>query len=469
MNPDEILRIVDQIHLDRYIDKETVFIGIEQALAVAARKHGNETAKIVVHIDRQTGEISAFRDDIPVSPEEISGRIGAQTAKQVIIQKMREAEQDRTYNSYIEQLNELVTGIVHRNDGATTTVELDGVEAILPRAEKIPGESFRPGDRVRAVIVEVKKSGTKVKVILSRSRPVFLQRLFEQEVPEIKDGVIEIKEISREAGFRSKVAVACSDPRIDSVGACIGMRRSRIRNITEELGNERIDVVGWDEELVDFIPRALAPAVVDEVILCSMLGRAIVLVQRDQRSLAIGKRGQNVRLASRLCGWDIEIMTRDEVDNLLSQAVENFLKVKGVSPELAESLVGAGFFSFDDFSIIEPSDLKAMGNLTDDEVDAILAQVEEFVIQEEEKQQNQQDQEDDTDLTDRQVADTSAGQPDTVKSSPAAEVQPEKKIADSATNELVKQDVSDQDPSTASTDDKAAESDSSATTDVETK
>ncbi|MDD3587651.1 MAG: transcription termination factor NusA, partial [Thermoguttaceae bacterium] len=458
MNPDEILRIVDQIHLDRYIDKEIVFVGIEQALAVAARKHGNETAKIVVHIDRQTGEISAFRDDIPVSPEEISGRIGAQTAKQVIIQKMREAEQDMTYNSYVKQLDQLVGGIVHRNDGATTTVELDGVEAILPRTEKIPGDSFHPGERVGAVIVEVKKSGTKVKVILSRTRPLFLQRLFEQEVPEIAEGVIEIKGIAREAGHRSKVAVACSDPRIDSVGACIGMRRSRIRNITDELGGERIDVVGWDSNLLVFIPRSLAPAVIDEVILSSMLGRAIVLVQRDQRSLAIGKRGQNVRLASKLCGWDIEIMTRDELDDLLAKAMDDFLKVDGVTSELADRLVGAGFFSFDDFSIIEPLDLKAMGNLTDDQVDAMLAQVDEFVKQEEESQQNQSELDNDTDLTDRQITETSAeasvGRPSSVECTPVAEVQPEQKNANSATNELVKQDVSDQDPSTASTDDK---------------
>lgn len=456
MNPDEILRIVDQIHLERNIDKEIVFFGIEQALAVAARKQGNESSKIVVFIDRQTGEISAFRDDIPVSPEEISGRIGAQTAKQIIIQKIREGEQTAIFNEYLRQQDELVSGIVHRNDGGATLVTLDKVEAILPRTEKIPGDMFHPGERINAVVVEVKRNGMRVKVILSRTRPVFLQRLFEQEVPEIAEGVIEIKGIAREAGHRSKVAVYSSDPRIDCVGACIGLRRGRIRNISEELGNERIDVVGWENDLLNFIPKSLAPAVVDEVILCSMLGRAIVLVQKDQRSLAIGKRGQNVRLASKLCGWDIEIMTRDELDELLSKAVEDFLKVEGVSPDLADQLVGAGFFSFDDFSIIEPADLKALGNLTDDEVDRILAQVDEFAEEEEDKQ-NSRDKE--LEEAGAQVNETSPESPVTLNPEPAMEVSPENKIADVAQNELAKQDVSDHDPTTTSTDSKAAETD----------
>lgn len=377
MNPDEILRIVDQIHLDRKIDKEIVFHGIEQALIIAARKHSGEDSNVVVHIDRLSGEISAYRDNIPLTTNEIAERIGAQTAKQVMIQKIREAERDALYNDYQLLINQLVNGSVHRNEAnGACTITLSNTEGILPRSEKIPGESYRNGERIQAIVVDVKKSGTKLKVILSRSRPAFVERLLEQEVPEIQEGVIQIKGISREAGHRSKVAVACDDPRIDSVGACIGIRRSRIRNITDELNNERIDVVSWSSDMLTFIPQALQPANVDEVILCSLLGRAIVLVQKDQRSLAIGRKGQNVRLASRLCDWDIEIMTRDELDEMLTKAFDDFVAIKGISTELADRLVGEGFFTYDDLSIIEPSDLMEMGDLSEEEADEIVEEAE---------------------------------------------------------------------------------------------
>lgn len=383
MNPDEVLRIVDQIHLDRKIDKEIVFIGIEQALMVAARKHAGEEANIVVHIDRQTGEIAAFRDNVPMPPTEIAERIGAQTAKQVMIQKIREAERDAIYDVYMEQMDQMVSGVVHRNEGALTIVTLPNVEAILPRSEKIPGENCHVGDRIYAMVVDVKKSGTKVKVILSRIRPVLVQALFEQEIPEISEGIIEIKGISREPGHRSKIAVSCSDPRIDTVGACVGVRGARIRNVVDELAGERIDVVPWSSDMLVFIPRALQPAVVDEVILCAMLGRAIVLVQKDQRSLAIGRKGQNVRLASKLAGWDIEIMLREELETQLSAALEQFCSIEGVDGDLADRLVGEGFLSYDDLSIIEPDDLMEMGGLTAEAADAIIAVAEERADEEE--------------------------------------------------------------------------------------
>lgn len=383
MNPDEVLRIVEQIHLERKIPKEIVFVGIEQALVVAARKQAGEEANVVVHIDRQTGEISAFRDNVPLSPTEIAERIGAQTAKQVMIQKIKEAERDAIYDDYAEILNQMVSGVVLRNEKGATIVALPNVEAILPRGEKIPGEEYRNGERIYALIVEVRKDGTKVKVILSRIRPALVQKLFEQEIPEIAEGVIEVKGISREPGHRSKIAVACSDPRIDTVGACVGVRGARIRSVIDELGGERIDVIPWSDNSLSFIPLSLQPAVVDEVILCGMLGRAIVLVQRDQRSLAIGRKGQNVRLASKLVGWDIEIMTRDELDPLLGRSLENFASIPGVTSDLADRLVGEGFLSYDDLSIIEPDDLMELGNLSAEEVDAIVAEAERRAEEEE--------------------------------------------------------------------------------------
>ena len=383
MNPDEVLRIVDQIHLDRKIDKEIVFIGIEKALVIAARKHAPDDSVVVVHIDRQTGEISAFRDNVPLSTMEIAERTGAQSAKQVMIQNIREAERDALYDEYMDQMDQLVSGVVHRDEGSVTLVTLSNVEAILPRSEKIPGEKYRSGDRISAVIVDVKKSGTKIKVILSRIRPSLVQKLFEQEIPEIADGVIEIKGISREPGHRSKIAVSCSDPRIDTVGACVGVRGARIRNVVDELSGERIDVVPWSNDMLVFIPRALQPAAVDEVILCAMLGRAIVLVQKDQRSLAIGRKGQNVRLATKLSNWDIEIMTRDELEEQLTQALDQFCGIEGVTPEVADKLVGEGFLSYDDLSIIEPDDLMEMGSLTAEQADEIIAIAEERADEEE--------------------------------------------------------------------------------------
>lgn len=396
MNADEVLRIVEQIHLERKIDKEIVFIGIEQALVIAARKQTDEST-VRVHIDRQSGEITAYRDNILLSPEEIAERIGAQTAKQVMIQKIREAERDAVYDEYVGQIGRLITGTVHKNEGNTTTVILPNVEAILPQSEKIPvahknenggsyRETFRSGNRVQALLIEVRKAGTKVKVVLSRNRPLFVQRLFEQEIPEIADGTIVIKGISREAGNRSKVAVWCADNKIDAVGACIGVRNSRIRNIVDELGGERIDVIAWDEDQINFIPRALQPAEIDEVILCSKLGRAIVLVQKEQRSLAIGKRGQNVRLASKLCGWDIEIMTREELEADLGKATDDFNAIPGISSDLADRLVGEGFFSYDDLSIIEIEDLMEFGEISREEAENIIAKVEVIVDENEEQE-----------------------------------------------------------------------------------
>jgi len=213
-------------------------------------------------------------------------------------------------------------------------------------------------------------------VILSRTRPALVARLFEQEIPEIADGVIEIKAMSREPGYRSKVAVSSTDQRVDSVGACVGVRGNRIKNIVDELAGERIDIVRWNEDMQVLIPNALQPAEAEEVILCPMLGRAIVLVREDQLSLAIGRRGQNVRLASKLCGWDIEIMTREELDEQIDRAVAGFSSLTGVDENLSEKLVGEGFLSYDDLSIIEPDSLMEMGGLTAEQTDLIVQQAE---------------------------------------------------------------------------------------------
>lgn len=384
MNPSEMLRIVDSLHREKNIDKEIVFQAIEAALVSAARKHYGEESEIEFQIDRETGAVAGACNGEALEFEETIGRIGAQTAKQVIIQKVREAERDALIEEYEEQIDQLVSGVIQRSEGGATTVALGGLEAILPRSEQIPGESHHANERVRAIVVEVRPAGSRVKVVLSRTRPKFVQRLFEQEIPEISDGVISINAIAREPGYRSKVAVSSIDQRVDCVGACVGVRGNRIKNIVDELAGERIDIVRYVDDPQVLIPNALQPAEVDEVILCQMLGRAIVLVREDQLSLAIGRRGQNVRLASKLCGWDIEIMTQEELEGQIDRAVQGFSSLEGVDEELANRLVGEGYLSYDDLSVIEPDDLMEMGGLTAEQVEKIVEQADQKALEAEE-------------------------------------------------------------------------------------
>ncbi len=396
MNPHEILRIVDTLHRDKNIEPEVVFQAIETALATAARRRYGEEAQITVAIARDSGTVSATCNGRQLSADEIEliGRIGAQTAKQVIIQKIREAERDVLFEEYQMQIGHLVSGIVQRNEPGATLVSLGNLEAILPRSEQIPGESHHPHQRVRAIIVDVRPQGNRVRVILSRTRPQLVERLFEQEIPEIAEGVIQIKALAREPGHRTKVAVYSSDQRVDCVGACVGVRGNRIRNIVDELSGERIDIVEWSNDPKLLISRSLQPAEVDQVLLCEMIGRAIVLVREDQLSLAIGRKGQNVRLASRLCGWDIEIMTEQELDEQIDRAVRGFVQLDGVDEELAQRLVEQGYLSYDDLSVIEPNDLMELGGLTEEQVAHIVAQAEaraeeaERLVQEEEKRRS---------------------------------------------------------------------------------
>ena len=397
MNPSEVLRIVDAIHRDKNIDKGIVFEGIEAALVSAAKKHYGEERDIQIQIDREDGSITGTCDGDQLDPEETVGRIGAQTAKQVMIQKIREAERDALYDEYTDLDGQMVTGVIQRYEGGAATVALTNVEAILPRSEQIPGETHHANERVRCTIFDVRKSGSRVKVILSRTRPHLVQRLFEQEIPEIADGVIEVRAMAREPGYRSKVAVRSSDQRVDCVGACVGVRGNRIKNIVDELAGERIDIVRWNDDLEVLIPNALQPAEVEQVILCKMLGRAIVLVREDQLSLAIGRRGQNVRLASKLSGWDIEIMTQEELEESIGRAVGGFSELEGVEIEVAEKLVEEGFLSYDDLSIIEPDALMAMGGLTEEATNAIVSQAEvraeeaEAAAEEEKRRQREQE------------------------------------------------------------------------------
>jgi N utilization substance protein A len=372
----DLVRIVDSIHRDKNIAKDILFEGIQSALTTAARKHYPDAGEIDVRIDPDSGAIEATKDGFKMDPAEL-GRIAAQTAKQVIIQKIREAERDSLFDEFEDQRGDLVTGTVQRFEGGAVIANLGKTDAILPRSEQIPGESYHPSERIRAIILDVRKVGQRVKIILSRTHPDFVRRLFELEIPEIADQIIAIRALAREAGYRSKVAVTSIDTKVDAVGACVGVRGTRIKNIVDELGGERIDIVRWNESLQVLIPNALQPAEIDEVMLCHLLGRAIVLVRDDQLSLAIGRRGQNVRLASKLVGWDIEIMTAEELNEVIEKAVKSFEKIDNVDVELAERLVEQGILSYDDLSVMEIADLvNTIEGLTEEDAVQIVAKAE---------------------------------------------------------------------------------------------
>ncbi len=385
MNAAELLRGVDLIHREKNIAREIVFEAIESAVQLAAEKLYGEEEEVVVTLDRASGEIHARCAAKEIDPSDF-GRIAAQAAKQAIIQKIREGECNAVFDVYSAKKGDMVNGTVQRFEGGAATVTVDRSESLLPRSEQIPGETHHVGERVKAIILDVRKHGHRVKIILSRTHPDFVRRLFEQEIPEIADRTIEIKAVAREAGYRSKVAVSSIDSKVDCVGACVGVRGSRIKNIVDELGGERIDIVRWNDSLQVLIPNSLQPANIEEVFLYPRLGRAIVLVKEDQLSLAIGRRGQNVRLASKLVGWDIEIMTHDELNESLVRAEEWFTRLPHVSPEMIEAFIEEGFLSYNDLHLtLEAPDLAEMTGLSEDQADEMLIYAEDVAEEAEEE------------------------------------------------------------------------------------
>ena len=308
MEPTELLRLVDTLHREKDIDAESVFEGIEAALLSAARKHLGASDDLIVTIDRETGEIVARDGDREIDPSEL-GRIAAQTAKQVMIQKIREAERDSISQEFTARVGTLVAGIVQRFEGPNIIVSLHRTEGLLPRSEQIFNETYHVGERIRAMILEVRAVGTRVRVVLTRSHPDFVKELFHIEVPEVTEHLVEIAGIAREPGHRTKIAVHSIDPRVDCVGACVGVQGSRIKSIVDELNGEKIDIVRWSDEIDVLIANTLRPALIDTIDLDEETKHAIITVPDDQLSLAIGKRGQNVRLAAKLTGWDIDIQS----------------------------------------------------------------------------------------------------------------------------------------------------------------
>jgi len=308
----ELIAIIEQIEREKGIKKEVLIEAVKSALLSATRKviDIKPDEELRIELDTNTGKISAFRNSEEITSIDF-GRIAASTARQVIIQKIREAEKDVVFNEFQSRVGEIVSGTVYRFEKGNIIIDLLGkAEGILLKREQSPKEEFKQGQRIRAYVVEVRKDSKGAQIILSRTHPNLVKKLFELEVPEIYEGIVEIKSISRQAGERTKIAVWSKNEKVDSVGACVGMRGNRVRNIVNEVQGEKIDIVRFNEDIKEYIKAAISPAKVSEIKLDKDRLKAEVIVDDDQLSLAIGKHGQNVRLASRLIGWELDIRTK---------------------------------------------------------------------------------------------------------------------------------------------------------------
>jgi N utilization substance protein A len=311
----ELLAIIEQIEREKGIKKEVLIQAVESALLSAAKRviDLKPEEQLRVELNPQTGKITAFRNEEEITNIDF-GRIAASTARQVIIQKLREAEKDVVFNEFQGRVGEIVSGTVYRFEKGNIIVDLLGkAEGVLLKREQSSREEFKQGQRIRAYVVEVRKEAKGPQIVLSRTHPNLVKKLFELEVPEIYEGIVEIKSISRQPGERTKIAVWSKNDKVDSVGACVGMRGNRVRNIVNELQGEKIDIVRFNDDIREYIKNALSPAEVSEIKLEKERMKAEVIVADDQLSLAIGKHGQNVRLASRLIGWDLDIRTKDMI------------------------------------------------------------------------------------------------------------------------------------------------------------
>ncbi len=348
MNTTEMMRLLDTIARERKVEKAQLIRVLERAMVSACRKHYGtlDSEEFRCELDPMTGAMKLYRHNEPLelSPQEL-GRIAGQTFKQVMIQGFRDDERTSLIQEFSKRVGDIVTGAVQRYDGGALVVTIDRAEAFMPRSEQIPGEMFQPGDRIRCLVLDVRDAGNAVKIVLSRGHPDFIKRLFEVEVPEVSEKIIEVKAMAREAGYRTKIAVASVDSKVDPVGACVGVRGSRIKNIVDELNGEKIDIVRWNDSSAILIGNALKPAEVNEISLCFELGRATVVVRDDQLSLAIGKRGQNVRLAARLTGWDVDILTPEEFNKGLEIMTSTLSAIEGMTEQSLDKLAAMGVVS----------------------------------------------------------------------------------------------------------------------------
>ena len=383
MNPAELKAVVEYMESERGVEREIIIKAIESALQSVMTKDEDEADLLRLEINRKSFEIKAFRTISDGSEIETTaprlGRIAAQTAKQTIMQKIRMAEKERVFEDYKDRAGEIVTGSVIRFDRSDVIIDIDHAEAVMPSKERVPTEEYEMGERVRTYIVAVRERERGPEIILSRSHPDFVRRLFELEVSEIADGTMEIKGIAREAGFRSKVAVISHDDRVDPVGACVGMRGMRVKNIVRELSGEKIDIVRWSDDINTLITNALAPARLKHVEADESTQTVTVTVEPDQLSLAIGKRGQNARLTSKLTGWRVNIEKDEEsmdFEERVAIAVTKLAAVEGIGEKFAEHLVFSGFLTLEGILAADLSDLEEIEEISAEQAQSIWSAAE---------------------------------------------------------------------------------------------
>lgn len=410
----ELLQIADAVAREKSIDRQIVITAMEDAIQKAARsRYGSETdvraeinprtgeirlqrlLQVVEHVENASTEVdlaearhrnpaARLGDFIaePLPPIDF-GRIAAQSAKQVIVQKVREAERDRQFDEFKDRMGEVVNGVVKRVEYGNVIVDLGRGEAICRRDELIPRESFRYGDRIRALIFDVRREQRGPQVFLSRTHPTFMAKLFAQEVPEIYDGIIEVKAVARDPGSRAKIAVISKDSSIDPVGACVGMRGSRVQAVVQELQGEKIDIIPWSPDAATFIVNALQPAEVSKVVLDEDAERIEVVVPDEQLSLAIGRRGQNVRLASQLTGWAIDIMTEAEESERrqkeFNERTQLFMEALNVDEVVGQLLATEGFATVEELAFVDRDEIASIEGFDDDTAEEIQARAQEFL------------------------------------------------------------------------------------------
>jgi transcription termination/antitermination protein NusA len=412
----ELLQIADAVAREKSIDRGIVIAAMEDAIAKAARsRYGSET-DVHAEIDPKKGELRLARHMLVVEAVENPsnqigldearkhnpaaqigdtiadtlppleyGRIAAQSAKQVIVQKVREAERDRQYQEYKDRIGDIVNGIVKRVEYGNVVVDLGRGEAIVRRDEMLPREMFRNGDRIRAYIYDVRREPRGPQIFLSRTHPQFMAKLFAQEVPEIYDGIVEVKAVARDPGSRAKIAVISRDSSVDPVGACVGMRGSRVQAVVNELQGEKIDIIPWSPDVATFVVNALAPAEVAKVVLDEDKERIAVVVPDQQLSLAIGRRGQNVRLASQLTGWDIDILTEQEESERRQAEFEKrtkmFIDALNLDEVVGQLLASEGFTSVEELAYVDEKELAAIEGFDEDTARELQARARDYLAQ----------------------------------------------------------------------------------------
>ena len=417
----ELLQIADAVAREKSIDKNIVISAMEEAIQKAAASRYGIENNIKAEINPETGSIALMRlldvvekvDDFSTQinledaklrnpnaevggepiEEELPpidfGRVAAQSAKQVIFQKVREAERERHYEEFKDRVGEIINGVIKRVEYGTVVVDLGRAEAVIRKDALLPREVYKPGDRVRAYIMEVRREVRGPQIFLSRTHPDFMANLFAQEVPEIYDGIIEIIGVARDPGSRAKIAVLSKDSSIDPVGACVGMRGSRVQAVVNELQGEKIDILTWTDDIASFVVKALQPAEVQKVVLYDEEQRLEVVVPEDQLSLAIGRRGQNVRLASTLCGWDIDILTEDQESERrqreFQERTQLFMEALDVDELLAQLLVTEGFSDITELAYVDEKEISSIAGFDEDTAQEIQARASDFINKENEE------------------------------------------------------------------------------------